>query len=215
MARCHRCSPKSEKRFINTVAILAVIIVQAFALIALFTLYTIQLHAVHTTTQIILIAFAALNIAMFVATIYCAVKYQKAHRYFLLIIVVIYTVTCGFLAFFFPIYDHTFIKMLTYIWTDEITNSINKLESKFNCHGFNPDEPDTTCYNNIKNFLKTRSEGAIFFMGLFFVFFFISAVYIFFAVCKYQTQDDAEPSMEVNNLDEIQQPLNQEGNLDI
>lgn len=211
-------SHTGRKKFISITALSSIIFVEIFALLGLYALYCLQIQAVYNRIFVITIVFILVNIVIFVVCLFCIKSYQNIHRTFLLSIIVIYTITMTCISYFIYAFRDDFLDATSLIWEKEIQNSINAIESRFNCQGFDKSKPNLTCYDKLKQFLQSRSKIYSLFLG-FLSFGFVILTFISFYLAYWGGHSGVtEPnimSLNTKELNDIKHPLNLDSPVDI
>ena len=207
-----------RKKFIGLTALSSVIVVEIFALMGLYILFYLQIRNVYNKIFIITIVFLLINIIIFVVCIFCIKSYQNIHRIFLLSIIVIYTITMACLSYFIYAFSDDFLDAISLIWDKGIQESINAIESNFNCKGFDKSNSVSSCYEPVHQYLQSKSKIYSLLLG------FISCGYIilcfisFYFAYKSRHINGAEPdimSLDSKDLNNIKQPLNLDATINI
>lgn len=207
-----------RKRFISLTTLSSILIVEIFAFLGLYALFCLQIKYVYKRIYIITIIFILINIIIFIVCLFCIRSYQNIHRTFLVSIIIIYTVTMTFLSYFIYTFRDDFLEATGVIWEKGIQKSIDAIESRFNCKGFDKAKPDSTCYDPINQFLQNRSKVYSVSLGLLSVLFIVLTFASMYFAYKSRHADAAEPtimSMTTKDLNDIKEPLNLDNTIHI
>ena len=124
----------------------------------------------------------------------------------------------AFLSYFIYAFHDDFLNAVGIIWEKGIQNSIDSIESRFSCRGFNQTLANSTCYDSINRYLQTRSKIYSISLGLFSLIFIILTFASIYFAYKSRHADIDEPnimSLSSKELNDIKEPLNLDSPVDI
>lgn len=211
-------SQTGRKKFISITALLSIIFVEIFAILGLYALYRIQIQHVYNRIFVITILFILINIVIFIVCLFCIKSYQNIHRIFLLSITAIYTITMACLSYFIYAFHDDFLDAMGLIWERKIQDSINSIESRFNCQGFDASKPNLTCYNKLNEYMQSKSKVYSIFLGILSLGFIILTFISFYLAYWGRHADINEPnimSLNSNELNDIKEPMNLDSEINI
>lgn len=164
-----------ERKILPVIALGAVIIVTAIFSAGAYYMQKLKVNKVAENSYAALVIFVVSCLLVIGLVIYCVIAYGVLQRKLLVIIIAVFTLVIGVLAFAVFNYKENIYNYAGSLWEGDNTDAAKEIEKMMECTGWDEESNATTnCAVAVKEFLDVNANKAAVALGIFFVIFMLA-----------------------------------------